>query len=107
MTVFNTLADLEARQIIPGFHGRFIHTDHVTFAYWEIDAGARLPPHAHPQEQITMVLEGTFELTVADDTRTVTPGGVAVIPGGVAHSGRALTACRLIDVFHPVRDDYR
>ena len=33
--------------------------------------------------------------------------GCAVIPGGTPHSGRALTACRALDVFSPVREDYR
>jgi quercetin dioxygenase-like cupin family protein len=104
---FTHLDDIPARTLLPGFHGKFVHTDHVTTAFWTVDAGAALPAHAHPHEQITSVLEGTFELTVGGDTRTVEPGGVAVIPGGVTHAGRAITDCRLVDVFYPARDDYR
>ena len=37
----------------------------------------------------------------------LTPGTVALIPSGVRHSGRAVTDCQLLDVFHPVREDYR
>ena len=33
--------------------------------------------------------------------------GCAVIPGGVPHGGRTISACRVIDVFAPARDDYR
>jgi hypothetical protein len=29
------------------------------------------------------------------------------VPPNVTHSGHAVTECRIIDVFHPVRDDYR
>lgn len=36
-----------------------------------------------------------------------TPGMVAFIPGAVPHSARALTACEVLDVWHPVREDYR
>ena len=104
---FTHLDDIPARTLIPGFHGKFIHTEHVTTAFWTVDVGATLPAHAHPHEQITSVLEGTFELTVGGETRTVEPGGVAVIPGGVTHAGRAITDCRLVDVFYPARDDYR
>ena len=48
-----------------------------------------------------------FELTVGAKTRVLEAGDVWVIPGDVAHSGKALTACRVLDVFHPVREDYR
>jgi len=41
------------------------------------------------------------------ESRVLDPGVVAVIPPSVGHSGKALTACRLIGVFHPVREDYR
>ena len=37
----------------------------------------------------------------------MTNGEVAVIPSGAVHSGRALTQCRFLDVFHPVREDYK
>lgn len=104
---FLNLNTVTANEIIAGFRGKFVHTDNVTVAQWEVEAGAVLPEHAHPHEQITMMLEGQFELTVAGETRVVTAGDVAVIPGHVPHSGRALTACRIMDVFHPARPDYR
>ena len=73
----------------------------------EVRADARLPQHAHPHEQVTTVLSGELELTVAGEVKVLRPGMVAFIPGGVPHSARAITACQVLDVFHPVRDDYR
>jgi quercetin dioxygenase-like cupin family protein len=105
--IFAHLTEIEAREPVPGFHGKFVHTGSITVAYWDIDAGATMPQHAHPHEQITSVIEGRFEFTVAGDTRVLDAGAVAVVPGNVKHGGRALTACRLFDVFHPARDDYR
>jgi len=104
---FQNLEALDAREIVPGFRGRFIHTDQMTFSYWVVEEGAALPSHAHPHEQITTVIEGRFEMTVGGETRLCEPGMVAVIPGGVTHSGRALTPCRIVDVFQPPRADYR
>ena len=92
---------------MPGFRGRFVHSRHVTLAYWDVEEGATLPDHAHQHEQIVNVLEGELELTVQGKTRRFVPGAVVVIPGNVPHSGRALTPCRILDVFFPVRDDYR
>ncbi len=104
---FKDLAAADAREVIPGFYGRFAHTDHATLAYWEVDAGAALPEHAHPHEQITLLIEGTFEMTVGGQTQTIEAGGSAAIPANMLHGGTAITACRIVDVFHPARDDYR
>ncbi|GAB4414194.1 MAG: cupin domain-containing protein [Anaerolineae bacterium] len=104
---FTSIAEQPTREVIPGFHGQFVHGDNVTLAHWHIEAGATLPEHAHPHEQITWVLEGRLSLTVGGVTRVVEQGGVAVIPGGMAHSGQALTPCRVVDVFYPRREDYR
>jgi len=37
----------------------------------------------------------------------LTTGQVFVIPPDARHSGRALTACRVLDAFAPVREDYK
>ena len=107
MSPFQELSAIEERELIPGFHARMIHTDRLTMAHFRVVAGAELPEHQHPQEQITTVLAGKFSMTVAGETRVCTPGMAVVIPPDTPHSGRALEDCRLVDVFHPVREDYR
>lgn len=104
---FTSLRELDEREVFPGFHGRFVHTDHMTFVYWMIDAGASLPAHSHPHEQVVHMFEGRFELTLGDTTRILDPGAVATIPSNTVHSGKALTQCRIMDAFSPVREDYR
>jgi quercetin dioxygenase-like cupin family protein len=99
--------DLPAHEIFPGFHGRFVHTDTMTFAYWAIDAAATVPAHAHHHEQVVNMLSGELELTVDGTTHSLREGDVFTIPGNVTHSARALTDCRVLDVFNPVREDYR
>jgi len=94
------------RELVPGYRVRFVHTDHLTLAYWSVQAGATLPAHDHPHEQVAHVLEGRFELVVDGVPRVLRPGLVEVIPPHTSHSGRALTDCRLLDVFWPVREDY-
>jgi len=47
------------------------------------------------------------ELTIAGQVHTAGPGTAIIIPGGVRHSGKALSDCRLLDVFYPVREEYR
>ena len=104
---FQNLASIPEKEIVPGYRALFVHGDNLSLAYWDVDPGAELPEHNHPHEQVANVLEGKFELTVDGETRVLEPGQVAVIPSDIPHSGKAITACRLLDVFHPTRDDYK
>lgn len=101
------LADIPPFEITRGFTARMIHTETMTIAFVDVAAGAALPEHAHPQEQVTNLLEGEFELVVGGQPMRLTAGHSVVIPSNVPHSGRAFTACRLLDVFQPVREDFR
>ena len=104
---FLNLDELEEKQMVPGFKGHFVHSENMTFAYWDIEAGAVLPEHSHPHEQVASMIAGEFELTVNGETKVLRPGSVAIVPSDAVHSGRAITICRIIDVFYPVREDYR
>ena len=78
----------------------------MTSAHWQIDKDAALPEHSHPHEQFSIVLEGTLELIIGGEVNILEPGKVAVIPGGVPHSGKALTDCKVLDIFNPIRSDF-
>jgi quercetin dioxygenase-like cupin family protein len=99
--------DVAAREIFPGFKARVVHSARVSESWVEADAGASFPEHQHPHEQVVNVLEGELELVVAGVTHRLTPGQIFVIPPESPHAGRALTNCRVLDVFSPTRDDYR
>ncbi len=101
------LSELEAKEIMPGYHGKLIHGETMTLAFWDVEEGACVPEHYHVHEQIMHVLEGKFEFTVADTTRVYHSGELVVIPSNTPHSGKALTACKLMDVFSPVREAYK
>ncbi len=104
---FIEIAEVKEREIFRGFKVRFVHSANITFAHWIIQAGAILPQHSHPHEQVANVLEGQFELTIDDETKVLGPSSVAIIPSNAVHSGRAITNCRIIDAFYPIREDYR
>lgn len=104
---FIDLSQQEEKELVPGFHVKFVHTNNMTFAYWRIEAGAALPDHSHPHEQVVNLIEGELELNVDGEVRKLSPGQVVFIPPNVPHSGKAITPCRVIDVFHPAREDYK
>lgn len=95
---------LPAREPLPGWVGRFFHSDHMTFVYYEIAPGARVHLHHHENEEVWNVLEGELEMVVDGVTRVLRAGEAAVVPAGVKHSAGAREACRAIVVDHPARD---
>lgn len=101
------LEGINVREIFPGIRARIVHTDRTTQSWVELDEGVAFPTHRHPHEQSVNVLEGTLELVVAGQTHRLNPWQTYVIPPDVPHSGRALSRCRVLDVFAPVREDYR
>jgi quercetin dioxygenase-like cupin family protein len=46
------------------------------------------PRHSHPQDESTIVLEGTLTLVCGDDRVLLEPGAVGVAPAGVPHTFR-------------------
>ncbi|KPK63804.1 cupin [candidate division WOR_3 bacterium SM23_42] len=101
------VTDLKEKEVVPGIRGKFVHSDNMTVVYWSIDAGAVMPDHAHPHEQIVNVLEGEFDFTVEGKVHEAKPGFIAVVPSNVKHGGKAKSTVRILDVFYPVREDYR
>ncbi len=100
------LKDIQPIEIVAGYKAKFIHTANNTYSFVEVTAGAVMPQHEHMHEQVSQVLEGRFEFTIDAVTNIYEPGMVVVIPGHVRHGGVALTDCKLLDVFSPVREDY-
>src|SRR5262249_24572134 len=74
-------AHLPAREPLAGWRGRFFHSDHMTFAYYEIDADAvPIHEHRHPQEEVWNVVAGRLAITIAGEERVVGAGCAAVVP---------------------------
>ncbi len=107
MHEFIELENLPERELAPGFRARLIHTDKMTLAHVRIAKGSVLPAHKHFHEQVTNIISGELEMTVGGETVLCKPGMSVNIPSNVLHSARAATDCYVIDVFQPVREDYR
>lgn len=102
-----SLSTLPSKEIIPGFHGKLVHGAEMSLVFWDVAPGSEVPEHHHKNEQIMHVIEGRFEFALNGSTREYGPGDIVLIPANTPHSGRALTACKLMDIFSPVRAEYR
>jgi len=101
------LDEIEGRDnLMTGGTVKFVHSDHITVASWTFEAGSIFKEHSHPHEQILNLLDGTIEFTVSGDTKRIGAPAAIVIPPDSIHSGKTITACTVIDVFYPVREDF-
>ena len=73
----------------------------------EFEPGGLVPRHDHPHEQLGYVLEGELTLEIDGVEHVLRPGDAYQIPGGVEHAARSGGHCLVMDVFQPVREDYR
>ncbi len=77
----------------------------MSFAHYDVPTGSSIHEHHHPNEEVWLVIEGLFEVTIARETQVAGPGAVAVVPPDAAHAVRVLEGGRAVVANHPVRHD--
>lgn len=70
------------------------------------EAGGIGAMHSHPHTQASYVASGKFEITIDGKTKTLKGGDVYFVPSDLVHGAVCLEAGELIDVFHPLREDF-
>ncbi|MCL5991929.1 MAG: cupin domain-containing protein [Bacteroidetes bacterium] len=53
------------------------------------------------------MLEGEFIIRIDGIDYPLQKGNVFIIPAGIPHSGKAISDCKTIDVFYPLRAEYK
>lgn len=108
MTQVLRLADEPSISGGEGIETRTIVGENAMLNVTRLDPGAEIKPHSHPHEQVGTVLEGTVTLTINGAEHSLGPGHAYQIVGSSEHSLRAgHEGARLVDTFHPVREEYR
>lgn len=62
--------------------------------------------HTHPHEQITYVLEGTFEFMIDNVKKVIRTGDSIFMQKDVIHGCLCLEQGKLLDIFTPHREDF-
>jgi len=111
----NTLAthyrwdDLPKERLSPLLERRLIWGERVMLSHVYLAKGCVVPLHAHENEQITYILDGTLRFWIGEDgaeTIDVAAGEVLYLPSGVPHQAEALEDTLDVDIFSPPRQDW-
>ena len=94
--------------IFPGVDIYTTHGQHLMLSLVEMQPHAVVEEHSHPHEQLGTMLEGEAEFIIGGESRMVRAGEMWRIPGGVKHKVIAGDRpVRALDVFYPIREDYK
>jgi quercetin dioxygenase-like cupin family protein len=91
---------------LPGWRGRYFHTQNMTFAHYDFTRGSSIHEHYHPEEEVYEVIAGELEITIDGVAQIASAGLVAIVPGNARHSVKALSDGRVIIVDYPARRDF-
>jgi quercetin dioxygenase-like cupin family protein len=106
--IFVSFDDVHRFDLAPGVTGRPVFGEGAMLNVIEFEPGSTVPTHSHPHEQLGLVLRGMQALVVGGVAHELGPMEGYVLPGGVEHSAYCGPEGALVlDVFRPVREDYR
>jgi quercetin dioxygenase-like cupin family protein len=105
---FPTAEECSRHTIFPGVSIRTSAAEKMLMAVVELEPHSVVAEHSHPHEQVGMILEGQVIFFIGDEQRTLEAGDVYRIPGDVRHKVIVLDQpAKAIDIFCPVREEYR
>ena len=99
---------VRAFELAAGVTGQPLFGEGAMLNLIRFEPGATVPLHSHPHEQLGIVLEGMQALVVNGIAYELEPFEAYALPGGVEHSAYCgADGSLVLDVFTPVREDYR
>jgi unsaturated pyranuronate lyase len=101
--------DLPKEALNPLLGRRLISTERMMIAHVYLERGCVVPRHAHENEQLTYVLEGSMRFWLGEDGAQVVDvgaGEVLHIPSHLPHMAEALEKTLDVDIFCPPRADW-
>ncbi|TXE11569.1 cupin domain-containing protein [Seonamhaeicola algicola] len=102
--------EMQSEPIGKGIKRKWFHGEKGQMTIFNLEKGAHIPWHQHPNEQITYIMSGKVKIkTIIDGKETfveVGAGEVIVFPENVPHEFWALEKTVDLDVHVPVRQDW-
>jgi quercetin dioxygenase-like cupin family protein len=99
-----------AEKIAENVERRIGHLDNLMIVVLDFDDGPTSepdPPHSHPHEQVSYVVEGEIIFILDGEQSRLGPGDVFLVPSGKSHTIQRLTKhVRLVDCFTPLREEF-
>jgi len=92
----------------PGFLVHVVSGQRLMLSHVTLQPNSEAPLHSHAEEQMGIMLEGEFAMTIGDETRLLKKGDMYLVPsntvhGGITHAEEVV----VLDAFSPPREAYK
>jgi quercetin dioxygenase-like cupin family protein len=106
-TYFPTSEQCGRHTIFPGVRIATCAAEKMMMSVVDLDPGSVVEEHAHPHEQVGMVLSGRAVFFIGGEQKTLQAGDLYRIPGNIRHKVIALEQpVQALDIFCPIREEY-
>ena len=90
--------------VAEGITARSLVGEHLSTSTFDLEPGAVIPRHAHPNEELGLVLRGALRMCCGDEEFTVEAGDTFFVRPNTPHDGVALgEGCTLLECYSPPR----
>jgi len=105
---YNFPQDFKEFEPAPGFLVRVVSGERLMLAYAALQPHSKALLHNHSEEQMGIILEGEFEMTIGNETRLLKKEDMYLVPSNVTHGGVTHSKSVLVlDAFSPPREAYK
>jgi quercetin dioxygenase-like cupin family protein len=105
---FPTSDQMSRHTIFPGVRIRTAACERMMLSVVDLEPHSVVEEHAHPHEQVGMILRGRATFVIGGEEKTLGPGDLYRVPGSVRHKVIVLDEpTQVLDIFTPVREEYR
>jgi quercetin dioxygenase-like cupin family protein len=104
---FRTWNGVEAHEFVDGIHLHAIGGEQVLLCRVTYEPGKRIPLHHHEHtEQVMLILEGSVDMAIEGEWKTLRPGDVVVVNRGLEHELHSQEGVTFMETLAPVPLDH-
>ena len=83
------------------------YNDRVMLCLFTLKKDAKIPLHNHESHQIGYIIKGKIQFITENDTFIASAGDSYVFDSYEKHGANIIENTEIIEVFSPIRDDYK
>ncbi len=84
-----------------------VYGNHTLMSEFKLGQGKTLPMHKHPHEQSGYLVSGHMILIINGERQEMRPGDSWCIHGNIEHGAEIREDSIAVEVFSPVREDFK